>query len=154
MVCASRFRLTLAAVALWALCAVLLSCGDGSTEGFGLIERENVRSRRDLQSWTRSQAEHPPAPEPRLQLLIAARTLRDPLFGRSVILLLEHTPHGALGLMINRPTEISLHEALPATRQWMERGDRLFLGGPVETQLIAFLMRADTQPPHSKRVFA
>ncbi|MCH2186911.1 YqgE/AlgH family protein, partial [Myxococcota bacterium] len=70
------------------------------------------------------------------------------------VLLLEHTPQGALGLMINRPTEISLHEALPATRQWIERGDRLFLGGPVETQLIAFLMRAETQPPHSKRVFA
>lgn len=154
MTCASRSRFKLAAVALGVLFFGLVSCGETSTEGFDLIEKVPPHTRTGLQAWTQSNPEHPPASESPVQLLIAARTLRDPIFGRSVVLLLEHSPKGALGLMINRPTDVSLHEALPATRQWAERGDRLFLGGPVETQLIAFLMRSESPPPHSKRVFS
>ncbi len=154
MICASRLQLKLAAVALGALCCGLLNCGDTSTEGFDLIEMVTPHTRRDLQAWAQSDSESRTAPESHIQLLIAARTLRGPIFGRSVVLLLEHSPQGALGLIINRPTDVSLHEALPTTRQWAERGDRLFLGGPVETELMAFLMHSETRPPHSKRVLA
>lgn len=154
MIFASRSRLKLAAVTLGALCFGLFSCGDNSREGFELIEMVSPPTRTGLQAWTESSREHPSAPESHVQLLIAARTLRDPIFGRSVILLLEHSPQGAIGLMINRPTDVSLHEALPATRPWAERSDRLFLGGPVETHVMAFLMRSEIQPPESKHVFA
>ena len=154
MIFASRSRCKLAAVTLGVLCFGLFSCGDNSTEGFELIEMVSPPTRTGLQAWTESSREHPSATESHVQLLIAARTLQDPIFGRSVILLLEHTPQGAIGLMVNRPTEISLHEALPAMRPWAERSDRLFLGGPVETHLMAFLIRSEIQPPDSKHVFA
>ena len=104
MIFASRSRLKLAAVTLGVLCFGLFSCGDNSREGFELIEMVSPPTRTGLQAWTESSREHPSAPESHVQLLIAARTLRDPIFGRSVILLLEHSPQGAIGLMINRPT--------------------------------------------------
>ena len=141
-------------IALGALCAWMIGCSEVSTEGFELIELETVDGQQDFQGPAQSRAGRIPDSESKVQLLIAARTLRGPVFGRSVILLLEHSAEGAMGLIINRPTDLSLQEALPATRQWANRGDRVFLGGPVQTQLIAFLMRADTDPPKSKRVLA
>lgn len=40
--------------------------------------------------------------------LIAMPGLEDETFGRSVIYLCEHNPQGALGLIINKPSELSL----------------------------------------------
>ena len=39
------------------------------------------------------------------QLLIARAALRDGFFGRSVILMLQHGPEGAFGLVLNRPAQ-------------------------------------------------
>ena len=41
----------------------------------------------------------------RAHLLIATPTLLDPNFHRTVVLLLEHTDEGALGVVLNRPSE-------------------------------------------------
>ena len=45
--------------------------------------------------------------------LIATPGLRDPNFRQSVVLLCEHGPDGALGVVVNRPTEIRITEVLP-----------------------------------------
>ncbi len=45
--------------------------------------------------------------------LIAAPSLRDPNFRQTVVLLCEHGPEGALGVVVNRPTAMSVSEALP-----------------------------------------
>lgn len=42
--------------------------------------------------------------------LIAMPSLRDPNFSRSVTLICEHDQHGAIGLVVNRPTSIKLDE--------------------------------------------
>ncbi|MBN1379509.1 MAG: YqgE/AlgH family protein [Gammaproteobacteria bacterium] len=42
--------------------------------------------------------------------LIAMPDLRDPNFSRSVTLICEHDQHGAIGLVVNRPTTITLSE--------------------------------------------
>ena len=47
------------------------------------------------------------------QLLIAAPTLVDPNFRRTVVLLLEHTEEGALGVVLNRPSETEARDAVP-----------------------------------------
>src|SRR5205814_859247 len=44
------------------------------------------------------------------QLLIAGPTLLDPNFWRTVVLVVEHTEEGALGLVLNRPSETSVGE--------------------------------------------
>src|SRR5581483_12519623 len=47
----------------------------------------------------------------RARLLVATPVLGDPNFDRTVVLMLEHTPEGAVGLVLNRPSGTDLDEA-------------------------------------------
>ncbi len=68
--------------------------------------------------------------------LIALPSLQDPNFSRSVTYLCEHTDDGAMGLVINRPSPLSLADIL----EHMEIGQTektpketpVFIGGPVQ----------------------
>ena len=42
--------------------------------------------------------------------LVAAPNLKDPNFYRTVILMVQHGEEGALGLVLNRPTELDVAE--------------------------------------------
>ena len=70
--------------------------------------------------------------------LIAMPGLEDPLFARSVVHLCEHSERGALGLVINKPCDISLKGLfdkveLPLMRTDLVE-DPVFYGGPVQTE--------------------
>jgi putative transcriptional regulator len=65
------------------------------------------------------------------RLLVATPDLRDPNFSRTVVLVLEHSPEGALGVVLNRPVDLRVAEVLP---DWADRTSApacLFVGGPV-----------------------
>ena len=47
------------------------------------------------------------------RLLVAEPMLGDPNFDRTVILMLQHNADGALGLVLNRPTDVTIGAALP-----------------------------------------
>jgi putative transcriptional regulator len=64
-------------------------------------------------------------------LLVAAPSLLDPNFFRSVILVLEHTDEGALGLVLNRPTDLPVSDALPPWASTVSDPAVVFVGGPV-----------------------
>jgi putative transcriptional regulator len=66
------------------------------------------------------------------QLLIAAPALVDPNFARSVVLLLEHSDEGAMGLILNRPVEATVGEAAPELEDVVDGEEPLFQGGPVQ----------------------
>lgn len=68
------------------------------------------------------------------QLLVASPVLEDPNFARSVVLLLEHTEEGALGLALNRPSANPVADALPKWAGLAAVPAKVFLGGPVEPQ--------------------
>lgn len=68
------------------------------------------------------------------RLLVAEPMLGDPNFDRTVVLMIEHTSDGALGLVLNRPTDLEVVEALPAWRTIVTEPAVLHVGGPVETQ--------------------
>ena len=60
------------------------------------------------------------------RLLVAAPPLHDPNFFRTVILLLDHDEHGALGLVLNRPGELVASDVVAAPRAPARgRGDPL-----------------------------
>ncbi len=67
------------------------------------------------------------------KVLIAGPSLQDPNFQRTVIVMCEHTEEGALGIVYNRPSPITVSEAMPALVTSSLAGSRLFLGGPVQT---------------------
>jgi putative transcriptional regulator len=78
------------------------------------------------------------------QFLIAAPDLHDPNFHRAVLLMLEHSPGGAAGVIINRPTSASLaklaEDVLGETFDW----DRpIHLGGPVPGPLLVLHSQQD-----------
>lgn len=66
------------------------------------------------------------------RLLVAEPLLGDPNFHRSVVLVIEHSADGALGLVLNRPTDLLVAEALPEWRHLASDPAVLHVGGPVE----------------------
>lgn len=67
-------------------------------------------------------------------LLVAAPQLDDPNFRRSVVLVLEHDHDGGtLGVVLNRPSEISVTQVLPSWDPLVTGPPVLFQGGPVQT---------------------
>lgn len=73
------------------------------------------------------------------QLLVAGPALLDPNFWRTVVLIVEHNEEGALGLVLNRPSETSVAEAVPQLVALLEPEDRLFIGGPVQPSAVIVL---------------
>jgi putative transcriptional regulator len=65
------------------------------------------------------------------KLLLAGPTLKDPNFDRTVVLITEHTEEGAMGLVLNRPSDAVVDEAVPDL-DWVTDGDDpVYVGGPV-----------------------
>lgn len=72
------------------------------------------------------------------QFLIAMPGLEDPNFHHTVTYICEHDENGAMGITINRPSELKLKDILehleissaasPAAEQW------IYVGGPVQTE--------------------
>jgi putative transcriptional regulator len=85
--------------------------------------------------------------------LIAAPSLRDPNFRQTVVLLCEHGPEGALGVVVNRPTAMSISEALPQVPIIEGSGHVLYAGGPVQTNQVMLLYKGDEFPENAHPVF-
>lgn len=66
------------------------------------------------------------------QLLIAGPALQDPNFWRTVVLMIEHSDDGALGLVLNRPSETTAAEAVPELQASVDPDEPLMIGGPVQ----------------------
>jgi putative transcriptional regulator len=72
------------------------------------------------------------------QLLIAAPSLFD-YFRRTVVLVLEHTAEGAMGVVLNRTSETPVAEAVPALAGLVEGEELVRVGGPVSPQAVVAL---------------
>lgn len=87
------------------------------------------------------------------KLLVAARQLRGGGFAESVILLVEHGSGGSMGLIVNRPSPMKLSEVLPSHDDVKERGDDLWVGGPVQPTRLMLLARAPERLLDGRPVF-
>lgn len=84
----------------------------------------------------------PGASQTKGRLLVATPPLDDPNFDRAVVYVIEHHTDGALGVVINRPTDESLHEPLDRWDELQARPGSVFLGGPVEPDALLALALA------------
>ncbi|MSR74169.1 MAG: YqgE/AlgH family protein [Planctomycetes bacterium] len=74
------------------------------------------------------------------RLLVAAPSLHDANFSRTVVLLCRYSSEaGAFGLILNRAGKLPLRKALPDLSKGRE--ERLWRGGPVETETLWMLHR-------------
>jgi len=75
------------------------------------------------------------------RLLIAEPMLGDPNFDRTVVLMIEHTDEGALGVVLNRPTELEVGAVLHEWADLAADPPVLYMGGPVEQNGVLALGR-------------
>lgn len=87
------------------------------------------------------------------EFLFANPELRDPNFFHSVVLLVNYEKGGAMGLIINKPTEISLNEALPDVKGIGGQALSVFFGGPVSRNQMLVLLRPEHPFKETQKVF-
>ena len=73
------------------------------------------------------------------QLLVASPALLDPNFRRAVVLITEHTEDGAAGLVLNRPSEAEVAEAVPLLEPLGDDGEHVWVSGPVQPNAVLVL---------------
>ena len=72
-------------------------------------------------------------------LLIAGPGLVDPNFWRAVVLVGEHSEEGALGVVLNRPSETAVTEAVPELALLADDLGAVHVGGPVQPSAVVVL---------------
>ena len=89
--------------------------------------------------------------------LIAMPGLEDETFAKSVIYMCEHSERGALGLVINKPSDITLKKLFEKVELPLHREDLtqapVFQGGPVQTER-GFVLHETVVMPGNESVYA
>ena len=81
--------------------------------------------------------------EEKSSFLIARRELQDPLFQKAVVLMLPLVDKDVVvGLIVNKPTRISLHVLLPKNPLFKGGTDMAYFGGPVDIKTVGVLFRS------------
>jgi len=88
------------------------------------------------------------------KFLVARRDLPDANFFETVILLVDYSEKGAMGLVINRQTKFPVSRVLSSRKEAEGRSDPVYAGGPVGRFGVLALLRAKTAPPEARHVFA
>ncbi|HEX7662544.1 MAG TPA: YqgE/AlgH family protein [Pseudonocardiaceae bacterium] len=89
-------------------------------------------------------------------LLVAAPSLQDSNFRRTVVYIIDHRREGTLGVVLNRPSEVAVHDVLPNWAPHASRPQAVFVGGPVEqkTALCLAAVRTGEDPAKLSGVIA
>jgi putative transcriptional regulator len=90
------------------------------------------------------------------QILIASPALRDPRFDHAVVLMVRHSPGGALGIVLNRPLGerplASLLEAIGEKNSTAAGNLRIYYGGPVQPEIGFVVHSADYHGPETVEI--
>ena len=86
------------------------------------------------------------------QLLLSNASMFDPNFRRTVVLIGHHDEEGAVGVVLNRPFDVTVDEAVPPLAELVREGEALFHGGPVQPE--AAVVVADFEDPSEAGVVA
>lgn len=81
------------------------------------------------------------------RLLVANPRLADHNFDRTVVLLLAHSVEGALGVVLNRPSDTTVELPLPRWRDMAASPAVVFMGGPVQPTAVIGLAQVPTPRP-------
>lgn len=82
-------------------------------------------------------------------LIVARDNLTDPDFEDSVVLVMNNLGPAPVGIIVNRPTSVSVSHLFPDLKRLAQVRDKVYFGGPVEIESVWFLFRAATPPQHA-----
>ena len=77
------------------------------------------------------------------KLLFSTPALFDPNFRRTVVLVGEHSGDGAMGLVLNRPSETTVGDAVPDLAEVAGFDSPVYIGGPVQPEAVLVLAEFD-----------
>jgi putative transcriptional regulator len=80
------------------------------------------------------------------KLLVATELVGGDFFAQTVVLLLHYDETGAMGLVVNRPTEIEPDELLADLEAMSGYSGPIYWGGPVQMNSVRALLRTDKPP--------
>ncbi|MGA8708861.1 MAG: YqgE/AlgH family protein [Steroidobacteraceae bacterium] len=80
-------------------------------------------------------------------LLMAGPDISDPFFGDSVVLVMNNLGPAPIGIIINRPTAVPVSQLFPAMKRLVTLPDKVYFGGPIESDSVWFLFRTTSIPP-------
>ena len=83
------------------------------------------------------------------RFLVATERVRGSFFQHSVVLLLRYAGDGAIGLVVNHRTDLSLHDFVKGAA---DGAGAIYLGGPVEPGSVLVLVRSGSPPERAIRV--
>ncbi len=87
--------------------------------------------------------------------LVASRDLGDPNFAEAVVLLVRYdAQEGAMGLIVNRRSELPLSRVFRDMKEAKDNEDMIYVGGPVEPGGVLALLKSSSKPPDSEKIFA
>ena len=93
---------------------------------------------------------NPPSAKPLTAILITAKdALSDPFFADSIVLVMNNLGPAPVGVIVNRPTKVTVSHLFPDLKQLANLPDKVYFGGPVEIETVWFLIRAPKQPEHA-----
>jgi putative transcriptional regulator len=73
------------------------------------------------------------------KLIVASPSLLDPNFRRTVVLIAEHGEDGAMGVVLNRESELEVDDAAPTLAELVEPGAHVLEGGPVQPAAVVVM---------------
>lgn len=100
-----------------------------------------------------AQSAEPPKPKPPQlapaagRYLVATDRIASGLFSQTVVFLVDYSEDGAMGLIVNRPTETPMEGLVPGAQQ-----GQVYLGGPISQRYLMTLFSADAPPEKSKHI--
>lgn len=80
------------------------------------------------------------------RLLVAAKSLRDPNFVETVILLVNYGRSGSMGLVLNRRSGATISGLMESVAKKANGRDPVYAGGPVSRRGVLALVKADSKP--------
>ena len=86
------------------------------------------------------------------KLLVASRSLGDPHFMKTVVLLVQYDAGGVVGLILNRRTDLPISEVLEGVKGAKSRSDLVYAGGPVDPQVILGLRKSTAKLYFAKQI--
>jgi putative transcriptional regulator len=86
--------------------------------------------------------------------LVARDEIQDPFFKQSVVLMLPETDNPlVVGLIINKPTRITLWKLFPETPEFKGGTETAYFGGPVHISAPSVVFHSKTAPEHAVRLY-
>ena len=87
------------------------------------------------------------------KLLVASRNLGDPNFAETVVLLVHYDAEGAVGLILNRRTDVPLSRVFEGLKAANDRSDPVYRGGPVGAPAAFGLLQSPAKLEGAEHIF-